>query len=392
MLAVRDVQITVEVAAADAAPDASRPVQTHAVPDALQVQGDRGEVVKWHVQTVLLAARLDVAPRALETVQEQHPVAVEDVVPLAPLTARLCALQLAVVTALDVMVHAKDHALIRVVHFVVQDVKLIAQVLAKINVVEIVGQHVVRVVEELVVIHVLVPVQTLALAVEEPVHPVVRPVLGVLAVAVLAHLVARHVLERVPDHVLVAMTYVRHPVRHPVQDVMAVRLAETLVEVDAVLHVRILARNPVVMDAKTSVVDAALRALPHAARIAEILVRELVTVRHPHQFIKKERKIMMKLVLKNQEEINVNYMNNVYSFMEDAPENERDHLSLSILEAGTDADVEKMKTSINAPGNNKNFKLVYTGGEKTFEGWLIASICEEIAYGRRNIIINLQKA
>ena len=54
--------------------------------------------------------------------------------------------------------------------------------------------------------------------------------------------------------------------------------------------------------------------------------------------------------------------------------------------------VEKMKTSINAPGNNKDFKLVYTDGEKTFEGLVIASICEEIAYGRRNIIINLQKA
>lgn len=101
---------------------------------------------------------------------------------------------------------------------------------------------------------------------------------------------------------------------------------------------------------------------------------------------------MMKLVLKNQEEINVNYMNNVYSFMEGAPENERDHVSLSILEAGTDVNVEKMKTSINAPGNNKDFKLVYTDGEKTFEGLVIASICEEIAYGRRNIIINLQKA
>lgn len=101
---------------------------------------------------------------------------------------------------------------------------------------------------------------------------------------------------------------------------------------------------------------------------------------------------MMKLVLKNQEEINVNYMNNVYSFMEGAPENERDHVSLSILEAGTDVNVEKMKTSINAPGNNKDFKLVYTDGEKTFEGWVIASICEEIAYGRRNIIINTQKA
>lgn len=291
MLAVRDVQITVEVDAVDAAPDASRPVQTHAVPDALQVQGDRGEVVKWHVQTVLLAARLDVAPRALETVQEQHPVAVEDVVPLAPLTARLCALQLAVVTALDVMVHAKNHALIRVVHFVVQDVKLIAQVLAKINVVEIVGQHVVRVVEEIVLRLARKDVQMIAQVPVQALVPVVaRHVLGVLAVAVLAHLVARHVLERVPDHVLVAMTYVRHPVRHPVLDVMAVRLAETLVEVDAVPHVRILARNPVVMDAKTSVVDAALRALPHAARIAEIPVRELVTVRHPHQFIKKGEK------------------------------------------------------------------------------------------------------
>ena len=44
MLAVRDVQITVEVGAADAAQDASRPVQTHVVPDAPQAQGDRGEV------------------------------------------------------------------------------------------------------------------------------------------------------------------------------------------------------------------------------------------------------------------------------------------------------------------------------------------------------------
>ena len=151
--------------------------------------------------------------------------------------------------------------------------------------------HAVILARELVAIHVLVPVQIPVLAVEAPVLLAVRPVLDVLAVAVLAHPVVRLAPERVPDHVLAAMTYVRHLARPPVRDVMAVRLAEILAEADAALHVRILARNPVVMDAKTSVVDAALRVPPHAARIAEIPVRELVTVRHPHQFIKRREKL-----------------------------------------------------------------------------------------------------
>lgn len=103
MLAVRDVQITVEVGAADAAPDASRPVQTHVVPDAPQAQDDREEVVKWRVQAVLLAARLDAVPPALEIVQEPPLETAVGVGLLALRTARLCALQLAVVTAVEVV-------------------------------------------------------------------------------------------------------------------------------------------------------------------------------------------------------------------------------------------------------------------------------------------------
>ena len=227
----------------------------------------------------------------------------EDVVLHAPLIARLCALQLAGVTVLDVMVvvgvdrDVPDAAgIVQVgaaliaaedVAMPVKAVAVLAQAIAQ----PVVLISALEIAVAVVLIHALADAQIPVLDVEGHVHPVALRVLDALAVAVLAHPVVRLVLERVPDHVLVAMTYVRHPVRHPVRDVMAVRLAETLVEVDAALLVRILAQNPVVTDAKTSVVDAALLVLLHAARIAEILVRELVTVRHPHQFIKKEIKI-----------------------------------------------------------------------------------------------------
>lgn len=303
MLAVRDVQITVEVGAADVAPDASRPVQIPVVPDAPQAQGDREEVVKWRVQAVLLAARLGAVPPVLEIAQGLLLETVEDAGLHVPLTARLCALQLAVATVLDVMVvvgvdrdvpDAAGIVQVGVALIAAEDVAMPVKAVAVLA--QAIAQPVVRI-SALEIAVAVVPIHALADA-QIPVPDVVvhvllvvRRVLDALVVAVLAPPVVRLVPERVPDHVLVAMIYVRHPVRHPVRDVMAVRLAETLAEVDAALRVRILAQNPVAMDAKTSVVDAALRALPHAARIAEILVRELVTVRHPHQFIKKEIKI-----------------------------------------------------------------------------------------------------
>lgn len=97
----------------------------------------------------------------------------------------------------------------------------------------------------------------------------------------------------------------------------------------------------------------------------------------------------MELILKNGETIPVNYVNNLYSFADVAQEEKRS-VTFSILEAGPEIVVDELKTMLEKEGNTKDFRLKYEGGEMTFDGLAIATVCEEISYGRRTIILGLQ--
>lgn len=104
----------------------------------------------------------------------------------------------------------------------------------------------------------------------------------------------------------------------------------------------------------------------------------------------------MKLILKDSSEIDITYANNIYAFEsfvdgQGYPINKKDIISLVIKEDETNITFDEIKEKITLD-NIKDFKLSFNDEEeKSYPGYKISSVQEEITDERQIITITIVK-
>nr|DAE69944.1 MAG TPA: hypothetical protein [Caudoviricetes sp.] len=101
----------------------------------------------------------------------------------------------------------------------------------------------------------------------------------------------------------------------------------------------------------------------------------------------------MKLILKNKQEIQIESMNNAFSFekFKDGNGNELNYDSIITFYASENESFSAVKAKISNDGNGTDFILVRGNEKRDFPGWKIEAITEDMSDKNKVIIIKLGK-
>lgn len=98
----------------------------------------------------------------------------------------------------------------------------------------------------------------------------------------------------------------------------------------------------------------------------------------------------MKLILKSKQEIEISSMNNAYAMenFKDGKGNDLNYNSIISFYAGKNESFESIKMKI-AGDNTTDFVLFYNNTKRSFPGWKIESIIEDISDDHELVTIKL---